>query len=67
MTRQDYETIAHVVKLTRSDFVVGDDYMDWHSSNIFNTLVRNLAKHLKNDNPRFDKARFVDACEFDGG
>jgi len=67
MTRKDYEMIAQAVKASRSDFVMGDDYMDWHSNNLFDAFVRNLAKQLKNDNPRFDKSRFINACEFNGG
>lgn len=67
MTRKDFQLIADTVKEARSDAVAGEDHADWIASATLDALVRKLAKRLKNENPRFDKARFINACEFDGG
>jgi hypothetical protein len=49
MTRKDYIMIAEV--FARS---AGDDLAKF--------LASNLADKLAEDNPRFDRARFLDAC-----
>jgi hypothetical protein len=49
MTRKDYQLIADV--FARS---AGDD--------IAKFLAVNLADKLEQDNPRFDRARFLTAC-----
>jgi hypothetical protein len=49
MTRKDYQLIAEV--FARS---TGDD--------LAKILAENLADKLEQDNPRFDKARFLTAC-----
>lgn len=49
MTRKDYQLIAEV--FARS---AGDD--------LAKLIALNLADKLAEDNPRFDKARFLTAC-----
>ena len=60
MTRKDYELIARVVKRERDS---------WNENNAnpiaIDTCHRfgeGLAYELENDNPRFDRAKFLKAC-----
>ena len=55
MTRKDYVMIAEVINrstgsLTESAFID------------FARMAEDLATELQNDNPRFDRARFLTAC-----
>ena len=54
MTRKDYELIAKVFKKFPR-------YTDELALNI-EVLATELGKALEQDNPRFDRARFLDAC-----
>ncbi len=54
MTRKDYQLIAQVFAN------VGE--MVELSETIGADLARNLADALQADNPRFDRARFLEAC-----
>lgn len=51
MTRKDYKLIAEVIAV--SWFGSADLKLD---------LVNNLADKLEQDNPRFNRARFLTAC-----
>jgi hypothetical protein len=51
MTRKDYKLIAEVIAVNMFDSYEGK--VD---------LVDNLANKLEQDNPRFDRARFLEAC-----
>jgi hypothetical protein len=57
MTRKDYvliaETFAKFQKIQNLDQTI-----NWSQED----LARNLADTLQGDNPRFDRARFLDAC-----
>lgn len=59
MTRKDYQLIAKAVHLTRRSEAVVDDQSSWS----LGLLVIVLADLLEQDNPRFDRARFITACE----
>lgn len=54
MTRKDYQLIAQVFanvgEIVELSETIGAD------------LARNLANALQADNPRFDRARFLEAC-----
>lgn len=51
MTRKDYVMIAEVIATS------------WHdSAETKRTIAQNMADALETDNPRFDTARFLDAC-----
>jgi hypothetical protein len=54
MTRKDYQLIAQVFanvgEIVELSETIGAD------------LARNLADALQADNPRFDRARFLEAC-----
>lgn len=59
MTRKDYQLIAKAIYLTRMCKAVLDGQLDWSQG----LLVMELADSLEKDNPRFDRARFITACE----
>lgn len=51
MTRKDYKLIAEVIAVS------------WFgSAELKADLVNNLADKLEQDNPRFDRAKFLTAC-----
>jgi len=54
MTRKDYQLIAEVFanfgQMIELEETIGAE------------IARELANVLQNDNPRFDRARFLDAC-----
>lgn len=64
MTRKDYVAIAKAIAEARKDGAA----LDWHKRNlseadaVAEAIAFKLAAHLAADNPRFDKARFIDAC-----
>lgn len=70
MTRKDYELIAKVFKEIRNEFyrdMTDADTAHGWDKNLFagvgvRILAENLAKELEQDNPRFDRQRFLDAC-----
>ena len=57
MTRKDYVMIAEILKANREDFVQGDEGMS-----LLYILSHQIANGLQEDNPRFDRARFLTAC-----
>jgi hypothetical protein len=51
MTRKDYVMIAEVIATS------------WHTSaETKREIAQNFADALETDNPRFDRARFLEAC-----
>jgi len=59
MTRKDYVAIAAALKDARRPF--DGDFGDGFAEGVDNAAVE-LAKVLAKDNPRFDRARFLNAC-----
>jgi len=57
MTRKDYVMIAEILKFNRRDFNEGEDGLS-----LLNILSHQFANSLQDDNPRFDRARFLTAC-----
>lgn len=54
MTKKDYELIAEVIATA------------WHGSGeLKSSLANNMADALQTTNPRFDRARFLAACDAD--
>jgi hypothetical protein len=56
MTRKDYQLIADAINLSK-----------WSSGNdihleTIRTVAQDLATKLAQENPRFDRARFLTAC-----
>lgn len=57
MTRKDYKRIAEVIRTLRT-------YSDYGTvDRLHDRLVLELSKMFAADNPRFDAAKFQDACE----
>lgn len=52
MTRKDYIATAAILESIKGEMSVYTHY----------TLVDMFAEMMKQDNPRFDEARFFDAC-----
>ena len=57
MTRKDYELIAGVISMTAREFRGVED-----GTNACRDIATFLASRLENDNPRFDRDRFLKAC-----
>ena len=54
MTRKDYQLIADVINSIQADF--GDNPVS------LDVVASELSSALSQDNPRFDRARFLTAC-----
>lgn len=52
MTRKDYVKIAAILLTAYGDVTT------------INSIIRRIANMLSEDNPRFDRARFYQACGF---
>lgn len=60
MTKKDYIKLAKLIKENTIDPEDGDSntyLINW------NELVNGLSYILKDDNPRFDEQRFIEACK----
>ena len=57
MTRKDYVMIAKTLKNERYQFAENED-----GYALLNILAHQFANQLEQDNPRFDRARFLVAC-----
>jgi len=57
MTRKDYVMIANIFALNRADFEEGED-----GYSLLDIMSKQIATELQNDNPNFDRARFLKAC-----
>lgn len=71
MTRKDYVMIANVIRETLNDIAsTGDSEHLSDNGRTFNSgesqgahrAALRLADQLRQDNPRFDRARFMAAC-----
>lgn len=60
MTRKDYVLIAACLAAVRAD-CTADKHRE-HEFAALDAVARDLAHQLANDNPRFDRARFLAAC-----
>jgi hypothetical protein len=61
MTKKDYTLIAYTIQQVRKSYAADRD------PNLFrccDDMSRAFASILANDNPRFDRGRFMDACGF---
>lgn len=57
MTRKDYIKIADIVRHGKQQFA---SHGHWHAVRFFEVA---LTEMLAQDNPRFDRARFAQACQ----
>lgn len=63
MTRKDYVLIAEVLKGSRpAPYTDLENLTSRNMWSIWRTTSRNMADALASDNPRFDRARFLEAC-----
>ena len=61
MTRKHYKAIAAAIRDSWTRDGAGDPLPQLHGVRLINLL----ANYLGQDNPRFDRERFVDACNPD--
>ena len=73
MTRKDYILIADTIAQFSRD-IAKDDGPDLSERGrailsgervAIQTIAHRLAEQLRQDNPRFDRQRFIDACQLD--
>lgn len=60
MSKKDYEALARVLRTNRRYSKVSPD-----AAAVVDDIARDLSVALYADNDRFDKARFLAACEVD--
>ena len=60
MTSKDYIAIAAALAAARRNCPQGADRQAWYAA--LDDIGGKLADVLKQDNPRFDRARFAEAC-----
>ena len=73
MTRKDYILIADIIAQVSRDIASDQspDASDRHRAILSGerlatyTIAHRLAEQLRQDNPRFDRQRFIDACQLD--
>lgn len=73
MTRKDYILIADTIAQMSRDIAndQSPDASDRHKAITSGerlatyTIAHRLAEQLHQDNPRFDRSRFIDACQLD--
>jgi hypothetical protein len=58
MTRKDYELIANAFRLANGSTKV----TDYDAESALGLLAEILGDRLEQDNPRFDRERFLTAC-----
>jgi hypothetical protein len=58
MTRKDYQLIADSIKASRDNW----EGFTPDAQEAIDGLARSLGSKLAQDNARFDRARFLDAC-----
>ena len=57
MTKKDYVMIAEIFKFNREDFIEGED-----GYSLIGILAHQIANALQEDNPRFNRELFLNAC-----
>lgn len=64
MTKKDYELIARVFNGSKQFLQFKDDKLSYHNGkwDEHDTLARNLAMALAQQNPNFNKSKFLEAC-----
>jgi hypothetical protein len=64
MTRKDYELIAAAIRATVAHVAVDPGYCEgWQAA--ASSAAHRVADSMANDDPRFDRARFLKACGLD--
>ena len=63
MMKKDYELIAEAIKDVGLFYHVGRDYPHLGAELVLRSVAMELARELAANNPRFDRQRFMAACE----
>lgn len=63
MTKKDYQAIARAIYAERVAWEPSDASEQVHAYRALEEVTSALADVMAADNPRFDRARFVEACE----
>ncbi len=58
MTRKDYVAVADIL----SEYAPGANEVSWEEPQLFDQMVREFADYMAEDNPRFMRNKFIDAC-----
>lgn len=64
MSKKDYQAIARALYMDRADFQ--GVLSDAPPIEVARIIAERIADTLAADNPRFDRARFIEACETGG-
>jgi hypothetical protein len=63
MTRKDYQLIATAIQAAfQTPWLKSTPHSDAHIESARQAVVSEISQALKQDNPRFDRARFAAAC-----
>jgi hypothetical protein len=62
-SKQDYIRIAEVIQTTFDHLLTTPNVVTWQVNYDREVTVRSFANMFEEDNGRFDRARFVAACE----
>ena len=57
LTRKDYKAIADIINNERADFQEGED-----GYAVLNIISSQLSHYMAQDNPNFNRAKFLEAC-----
>lgn len=76
MSKKDYVAISrmirtqrHKMKQSKNINLIKDGYQQGYDlgitrmENLFDEFINNLCEFMQDDNPKFDKAKFLRACE----
>lgn len=63
MTRKDYDMLASAIRETSSLVIPGGPHR-MHADSALVNLANRLSDQFEEENPRFDRARFLEACGF---
>ena len=65
MSKKDYQALARVIYQQAQDanYLSDGEYAQAASEDAIQRLSHAIASVLAVDNPRFDRARFIEACE----
>lgn len=68
LTKKHYERIAEIFSADASTDAVYDHdrWLPKMRKSHRDDLARSLARYFQSDNPRFDRERFLRACDVDG-
>lgn len=66
MTRKDYDRIAKAIATGKADIFQNEAYSFQQSASLnvgANYVIARIADMLEDDNPRFNRQMFLDACD----